>query len=1192
MSTITARLTAENDEYIASITGGEGVIDKQTGELRSTFDILQDLSEAWEKLTSVEKQELAETVAGKNQRSLFTALMSNFETAVGATEAALNSEGSAAAENEKRMDSLQGKVQQLEGAWQNFARNTINSEAVKSLIDLGTQLIKLADSDIGRLIIALASAKAAMMLFNKVMGTKAVLTLSNSIKTQLITAITAMTISFKAGALSGGVLTGSLTALGTAIKGIGAALAANPIGLAITAFAVLTSAISSYTAKADEARQQSAELADKYQQEAEEAQGLLDTYNKLSKDKFRSIEDNETLSKTIEDLSKKYGVSEEALKSEGKQRDEAIKKIEDEIEARKLNAALQDEASVKWKNTGFLGLGGSEKEIFTSREMVDIQTNLADKYDTTGNTVAEVQKKLEGYITTLQNKSNKTKEEEKDLQKLKDAYSKVTDSVKTYGDSYAQSLSNFKEGIPITTEQANVLYQLGEITLAEAQATQSYNEWLNENKDATEEVKDAVYEGLMAQVEYQNQLDQNSESTKKLTDEQIEIKEKVDSANEAFKEANTNVDNYQKAFSTLTSAVDEYNNSGYMSIDTLQSLMAMDEQYLSMLSMENGQLVLNTQEMDNYINTMIAKKAEDLQAAATQDLLNLSLGNTSSLSSVAEQAIDELNTDVNNTKTDMQNAIPTMQQFGAELDNIAAKYGKGLGDKYKDEAGAIVDKYKDIFGTISGLGKTTSRAGGTSGSGHRYTGSSKRGSGGGKKSGSSKSAKEEYKAEVDALYWYKNALDNAEESVDKLNDALKNTDNFNEQEKYIRQLIDATNNQINKTNDLKNAQVGQINDFINQLRQQGFAIDYNAQSNELYINNMQHLSDLTGDAAKNAEKLLDKIQDLNDDNRDLDGSIRDLTADVKDYYEQLEDIPEKKLEKFNDLMEEFQQSYLDQVQYQIEDLEHAMENDERLKALNEQIEALEKQNDEVDKQKEMEEKLLAVEEAKLKLENARNQKTMQVYREGQGFVWEADFDAIKDAEEELKDAQDDLNQQIRDDQLEQLEAEKEAIENSYQDRIDALQNFLDEQEYLIDKANREGVQSFEELRNELKKYGLDSAEYLGKATDWLNNYNNALGSLNTTVQDILASSGNATSELVYSSAMQDRINQALSGMVPNVQQNPNAFGRSVSYDRITNDNQSVYINSIELPNVHNTDEFIKELKNLPRMAASNAALRK
>lgn len=63
LSTITARLTAENDAYIASITGGMGVIDKNTGELRSTYDILHDLADAWDNLTSVEKQELAETVA-------------------------------------------------------------------------------------------------------------------------------------------------------------------------------------------------------------------------------------------------------------------------------------------------------------------------------------------------------------------------------------------------------------------------------------------------------------------------------------------------------------------------------------------------------------------------------------------------------------------------------------------------------------------------------------------------------------------------------------------------------------------------------------------------------------------------------------------------------------------------------------------------------------------------------------------------------------------------------------------------------------------------------------------------------------------------------------------------------------------------------------------------------------------------
>lgn len=164
LSTITARLASTNDDYIASITGGMGVIDKNTGELRSTFDILQDLSKSWENLTSVEKNELAETVAGKTQRSLFTAIMTNFDSAVGATEAALDSEGSATEENEKRKESLRGKIQQLQLAWQDLSRNTINSEGVKSLITFGTNILNLTNQ-IGGLIPVITALGSAFLIF-------------------------------------------------------------------------------------------------------------------------------------------------------------------------------------------------------------------------------------------------------------------------------------------------------------------------------------------------------------------------------------------------------------------------------------------------------------------------------------------------------------------------------------------------------------------------------------------------------------------------------------------------------------------------------------------------------------------------------------------------------------------------------------------------------------------------------------------------------------------------------------------------------------------------------------------------------------------------------------------------------------------------------------------------------------------
>lgn len=274
LSTITARLTKKNDEYIASITGGMGTIDKNTGELRSTYDILQDLSKAWDNLTSVEKQELAETVAGKTQRSLFTAIMTNFNSAVGATEAALNSEGSAAEENAKRMDSLQGKVQQLESAWQNFSRNTVNSDFIKNILSTLTNLIKLVDK-VGGLSTVLAVATAALMLFKGgLIIDKAFNVFTsglNMIKNGLTTVTTALPNaiaafkSFSAGVVSAG----------TAIEA--AAPLLSLIALAITG---VVQGLNAYKNAQKEATQAAIESSQKAKEEADNKKAKIETTEK------------------------------------------------------------------------------------------------------------------------------------------------------------------------------------------------------------------------------------------------------------------------------------------------------------------------------------------------------------------------------------------------------------------------------------------------------------------------------------------------------------------------------------------------------------------------------------------------------------------------------------------------------------------------------------------------------------------------------------------------------------------------------------------------------------------------------------------------------------------------------------------------------------------------------------------------
>ena len=1151
-----------------------GVIDKNTGELRSTYDILQDLSKAWGHLTSVEKQELAETVAGKTQRSLFTALMQNFGSAVGATEAALKSEGSALTENTKRMDSLQGKTQQLQSAWQDFARNTIDNGMVKSILTLGTEILKFANTDMGRFILVIGTATTAIGLLKKALTAEHLLKFASGFNA-LTQAVAAGTAAFNIQSAAGGIFSASMYAGATAVEVFTKALLANPLfgaaigGLAIYGIIKAMNTLVPQMKDLEDATEKSTQAYEdaqaKTKQVKSELEGVNSQIDQLQKKGKLSITDEKDL---------------ENLKNEKKE-------LQAELEIyQKLEKAKKDAAAVDIKKEleyisnnpiDFFNVNETEKSIEDAKKILkDAGNSIASNL---GNDRENIRRETQDMIT---------------------AYKELAEEISKQKEKMAKESVVSEDDQKKLEEMESVYAQIGGHLSENAEKFKDWSDTLEGGGEQAEETKGAVDNLRQSIYDAIGTTDDSTEATENATNAQTEYQKQLEDAQGTLDTTSESLDNLQNVYKTLTTAVDEYNSNGYLSIDTLQSLLSMSDQYLSAFSMENGQLVLNTTALDQMTDSMIAAKVEEMQAAAVADIYALAQGNVNQMSTLAQTAVNNLGNDASAMGKQFSSAVPDINKFTEAILKAKSEAGSDTTvENFDQKANAIISSYQNLYKNVTSLGSGTTRSGGLSKSGgHRYTGKSTgRKSSGGSKSGSgskssSKSTKEEYKAEIDTLYAYKNALDNAKDSVDKLNDALKDTDNFNEQEKILRQLIDATNNQINKTNELKNAQSAQMNNYINQLRAQGFAIDYNAFKNELYINNMQHLADFSGDTAKNLEKLIKKIQDLNDDNRSLDGSVRDLTGNVKDYYKQLEDIPEKKLKKFNELMKDFQQNRLDQIQNQIDDIKHEMDNDERIKAIDKQIEALEAENDTLDSQKELEEKILAVEQAKEKLANANKQKNLQVYTEDAGWQWVADPDTIKDAADELKQAQDDLNDKIKQDEIDRLNAEKDALEKSYQDRIDALQNFLDEQNYQIDKANREGIKSFQDLQKEMAKYGLDSAEYLGKATDWLNNYNKSLADLNNTVNGILSSSSQATDGLIYSSAVQDRINQALSSIIPVTTQTGLKLNQ-IDYDKIkgNTDNQSIYINNIELPNVKDIDDFVKALKDLPRMATSQSTMR-
>ena len=128
-------------------------IKDQNGQLRSFFEVGADVAKIWDTLSDNEKRYYLNTQAGANQSQNLAALMSNYETAIDATNTALNSAGSAAKENARYMDSMEGKLEALASAWENFSRKIIDSDWLKKGMDVLTDVLEALSSDVGQAII-------------------------------------------------------------------------------------------------------------------------------------------------------------------------------------------------------------------------------------------------------------------------------------------------------------------------------------------------------------------------------------------------------------------------------------------------------------------------------------------------------------------------------------------------------------------------------------------------------------------------------------------------------------------------------------------------------------------------------------------------------------------------------------------------------------------------------------------------------------------------------------------------------------------------------------------------------------------------------------------------------------------------------------------------------------------------------
>ncbi|MBQ9657172.1 MAG: phage tail tape measure protein [Clostridia bacterium] len=131
--------------HILNLTNGKVNIFKDNGDFKSTYQIFKEISTIWNELTDTSRADLLETVAGKQRANSVAALINNWSNVEKAVNAASNAEGTAAAENEKYMQSMEGKLDALNASWQALSNTVLSSDLIKFLVDGSSGIVDIVD---------------------------------------------------------------------------------------------------------------------------------------------------------------------------------------------------------------------------------------------------------------------------------------------------------------------------------------------------------------------------------------------------------------------------------------------------------------------------------------------------------------------------------------------------------------------------------------------------------------------------------------------------------------------------------------------------------------------------------------------------------------------------------------------------------------------------------------------------------------------------------------------------------------------------------------------------------------------------------------------------------------------------------------------------------------------------------------
>ena len=600
------------------------------GDLRDISDTLDDLNEVWGTLNHSQRSYVAEMAAGVRQKNIFEAAMDSYNKALQLEQDALNSDGTAMKINEKRADSINGKMEKLSATMTQLYSDAMPEEAIEGMLDFATAVAKVVDN--------FGLFQGALSSLGVVGGAKIISTIASN-WTGLLSAIT------------------------------------SPLGIGTIAVGGAVAAISAYQKSVSEMVESAKQAGDEWESGQENLQGQIDKISEL-----RTALDSGTLSEQEAASAKSELLSiQEALTESYGSQVAGIDLINGSLTEQ---IALLDQVSQKqaeqFQNENKKGIEKAQKEIEKDRhtylgqfydngsqESEAIKKSIKDLQDKYGDDVFTTELEADGITMDVHFNADASTAKEA----LNDFMTDVSDIEKTYGESDILDLmsdnasAGLSEANKVLDEYGDLYNQAQKAKLvadddlfkAPSGKEQTAVKWLNDYTKAVEAYNDALSEG-------------NSDAIKQTSTEF----EAVDSAVQSLLK-NSGMSEYADQFTEVKDQLNESaisankfnealagNDSSKFGKQVKKSADALKDLGLTDTDFKYAFETDGVQEGEDQINSLVNAALEcglisDTSSGQVSKLVNV-LSSLGIISSSAGESVDTTTESVSNLTDQIENA--------------------------------------------------------------------------------------------------------------------------------------------------------------------------------------------------------------------------------------------------------------------------------------------------------------------------------------------------------------------------------------------------------------------------------------------------------------------------------------------------------------------------------------------------------